>query len=224
MTVEKMLPLFWNPLIARIYCVLIYAIHSLVFVRRLLFEEPSIFAIFFITRIILLIFERTNASFDHSCSLIPETYGQITSFRSQCLTPLFISIVFQGYSRLRNPLVFFIRMRHDSFWNSSAGFPCRVRFHTGRLWIHVCGKLNYRLQSNKKFVGYKNTRGKFRWDLAGIGKQHPSNQNPWPDLVLLLHSNSINLEGNSPWTLSFNKTSSYAPWIRKKGKKKRIEN
>lgn len=160
-----------------------------------------------------------KGSFDHSLSLIPETYGQITSFRSQCLIPLFISIVFQGYSGLRNPLVFFIRMRHDSFRNPSAGFPRRVRFHTGRLWIHVCGKLNYRLQSNKKFAGYKNTRGKFRWDLAGIGKQHPSNQNPWPDLVLLLHSNSIDLEGNSPWTLSFSKTSSYAPWIRKKGKK-----
>lgn len=212
-----MSPLFWNSIIARIYCVLICAILSSVFVWRLLFQEPSTSNIFYHTNNVQkccwLLNERMKSLV--RLSLIPETCDQITSFRSQYLTPLFISIVFQGYSRLRNPLVFFIRMRHDSFWNSPAGFPCRVRFHTGRLWIHVCGKLNYRLQSNKKFAGYKNTRGKFRRDLAGIGKQHPSNQNPWPDLVLLLHSNSIDLEGNSPWTLSFGKTSSYAPWIRK---------
>lgn len=217
MILEKMSPLFWNSIIARIYCVLICAILSSVFVWRLLFQEPSISNIFYHTNNVQkccwLLNERMKSLV--RLSLIPETCDQITSFRSQYLTPLFISIVFQGYSRLRNPLVFFIRMRHDSFWNSPAGFPCRVRFHTGRLWIHVCGKLNYRLQSNKKFAGYKNTRGKFRRDLAGIGKQHPSNQNPWPDLVLLLHSNSIDLEGNSPWTLSFGKTSSYAPWIRK---------
>lgn len=88
-----MSPLFWNSIIARIYCVLICAILSSVFVWRLLFQEPSTSNIFYHTNNVQkycwLLNERMKSLV--RLSLIPETCDQITSFRSQYLTPLFIS-------------------------------------------------------------------------------------------------------------------------------------
>lgn len=83
--------------------------------------------------------------------------------------------MFQRYSRVRHPPVFFVRKRYDSARNSPIGFSGWVCFHTSRLGIHVGGQSNYRLQSNQEFARLEDTRGKFHRNLAGIDQQRPPN-------------------------------------------------
>lgn len=93
-------------------------------------------------------------------------------------------------------------MRYHRPRNTTIRIPGRVRLDPSGIRVHIRDEPHHRLQPDQKFAGPEDPWRKFHRNLDGAGEQHRQDQTPGPDLVLLLHSNFVDPEGNSPWTFT----------------------